>query len=405
MMSCPSRTIAAAFAALLLAAPAAAQETQGNGTVGAPELRGFRLPGTRVVPPAPTTQPPAPTPEPPAATEPRREAPAAAPAARTSAAPQPQREAPRAAVPPAATPAPARAPVEAPAAAAPAAETSAAEAPAVSLDAFPTAETFPTQDYSGAPATPAIIPPAEDNDEPAFGNLMWPAVAAGLALLAGLFFLQRRRRAALAGDAAVLERASLVETPEPPAPAPIPVRKPILVKEDEDEGLKPVLELGFKPDRMVATDSQATVHFTLTVDNKGKGPARNVRVEARMFSASAQQSQEIAAFLAAPCEIEAAPLTLAPGQGGITERAVTMERQNVREVRIDGRPLFIPTVVVRAVYQWGRARSSQVHGTYVVGIENQKSPDKMGPFRLDMGPRIYRSVGGRKIEPARAQAR
>jgi hypothetical protein len=206
----------------------------------------------------------------------------------------------------------------------------------------------------------------------------------------------------VAGQAGSFERTSLADVPEPSEPAPVPVRKPLPLKEEEDEALRPVLEFEFKPDRMVATDKQAIVHFKLIVRNSGQGAARNVRLEARMFSASAQQSQEIAAFLAAPCEIEAAPLTVAPGQGLATDGTVMMDRQNVREIRIDGRPLFIPTVVVRIVYQWGKGRSNQVHGTYVVGTENQKSPEKMGPFRLDMGPRIYRSVGGRQIEPARA---
>jgi hypothetical protein len=251
-----------------------------------------------------------------------------------------------------------------------------------------------------------VLPAVEESEEFAFGTMIWPALAAGLALLAGLFFMQRRRRAALAGDGAALERATLTQTPQPPAPAPMPVRKPILVKEEEeDEALQPVLDLEFKPDRMVATDKQAIVHFKLAAVNAGKGPARNVRVEARMFSASAQQNQEIAAFLATPCEMEAAPLTIAPGQGFDTAGAVMLDKQDARAILIDGRPLFIPTVVVRIVYQWGKGRSSQVHSSYVVGIESQKSPDKMGPFRLDMGPRIYRSVGGRKIEPARARAR
>jgi hypothetical protein len=235
--------------------------------------------------------------------------------------------------------------------------------------------------------------------------MIWPALAAGLALLAGLFFLHRRRRTAFAGGAAAVERASLPEGAEPAAPAPAPVRRPILVEDNDEEESRPTLELEFKPDRMVATDKQAIVHFKLTLRNVGQVPARNVRIEARMFSASAQQNQEIAAFLAMPCEIEAAPLTL-PGRKGMdTEGAVAMDRQTVREIRIEGRPLFIPTVVVRVVYHWGKGRSSQVHGSYVVGIENQKSPEKMGPFRLDMGPRIYRSVGGRQVEFARARAR
>ena len=182
------------------------------------------------------------------------------------------------------------------------------------------------------------------------------------------------------------------------------MRRPVLLNDEEDEALRPDIELQFKPDRMVASDKQATVHFDLAVLNKGKGPARNVRIEAKMFSASAHQQQEIAAFLASPSELEASPLALQPRQGANTSGSVVMERQDVREIRIDGRPLFIPTVVIRVVYQWGRGRSSQVHGTYLVGIENQKTPEKMGPFRLDMGPRIYRSVGGRQIETARAGA-
>jgi hypothetical protein len=197
----------------------------------------------------------------------------------------------------------------------------------------------------------------------------------------------------------------LPEAPGPGAaePAPLPVRTPVAVKEEEDEGLQPVIELQFKPDRMVATDKQAAVHFDLAVLNSGQAPARNVRIEARMFSASANQQQEIAAFLAAPCELDGgAPLTLQPRQGANTSGSVMLDKQSVREIRIDGRPLFIPTVAVRVVYQWGKGRSSQAHGTYLVGIENHKSPEKMGPFRLDMGPRIYRSVGTRQIELARA---
>ena len=190
------RTIAAALASLLLAIPAAAQDAATNGTVGAPELRGFRLPGTRVVPAPTTTQPATPPPAQPAAREPARQAPA--PAVRTAAPPQPQRETPRAAAPATAGTPAGRSPIATAPAAAPAADTAAGEPPPISLDAFPTAPTYPTQDYSGA-AAPVDVVPAEADDEPlAFGNMMWPALAAGLALLAGLFFMQKRRRAALA---------------------------------------------------------------------------------------------------------------------------------------------------------------------------------------------------------------
>ena len=39
--------------------------------------------------------------------------------------------------------------------------------------------------------------------------------------------------------------------------------------------------------------------------------------------------------------------------------------------------------------------------SYVVGREAETPTQKMGPFRLDLGPRIYRSVGQRPSELAR----
>lgn len=156
---------------------------------------------------------------------------------------------------------------------------------------------------------------------------------------------------------------------------------------------------------MVASDSQLAVHFKLVVLNNGKGPARNILIEAKMFSASAQQPNEIAAFLATPVQTRAQPLTLAPGRGVDTGGAVMMDRQEAREIQVEGRSLFIPTVVIRLVYQSAKGRSGQAHASYLIGIENPKSPEKMGPFRLDLGPRIYRSIGGRQIGNARSAAR
>lgn len=381
---------------LFAALPATAQEVPDNGTIGAPELRGFRLPGTRVVPPPTTQSDPAPASPPPdtqrapapevATPQPapaRRERPAArveqaAPAA--SAASRPPTDAPRDTAPREATPLPAEA------------------------DAYPVEDIAPL----AVPAPAMSEPSVPASAEAASSGMMWPALAAGLALLGGLFFYRRRCRLALAGDAEILERAPLPEPAPEPAPGPaglVSIRRPVPVQlKEEDETLKPVLELEFRPERMVATDAQAAVHFELFVRNAGGGPARNVRVEAMMFNASAQQNQEIAAFLATPTQMDsaAASLSLQPGQAVQMRSNVVMPKQNVREIHIDGRPLFIPTVAVRIVYQWGRARSDQTHKTYLVGIENQKSPQKMGPFRLDLGPRIYRSVGGRQIELARA---
>ena len=396
------RTVAAAMlAALLLPVAAAGQEAPSNSTVGAPELRGFRLQGRRVTPP-PTTQPvppPASTPPAPAA---ERPAEMPAPAARPPAVVRPSQASPR---PADGGPAP-QSTRAAPARQAPVVEAAPRAIPTIPL-AAPLAEELPGPGAASTPQPPAFVPPGPGSDESAAIPLLWPAaVALGVALLAGLFFVRRRRRAALAGAGGALARSGGdegVEVPVPAAPAPAPSRRPVQLRE-EDEESRPELVFEFKPERMVATDAQATVHFALLVRNSGQGPARNVRMEARMFNASPQQAQEIAAFLATPAQSDeaSASLVLQPQQSAGVRTSVVMPKESVREIRIEGRPLFIPTVVVRAVYQWSRARSGQAHGSYLVGTQNEKSPEKMGPFRLDLGPRVYRSVGGRQIELARA---
>lgn len=372
------------FAALALAFMPSASRAQDNTVIGAPELQNFSLPGARTTPPR-TQEPPAPVETAPEVQR-AEPAPVTQAAPRFQSAPQPSRTAPAAAQ--VQTPAPV--PVSVPPATA---------APDMTFTPLP------SESQAEDPGVGASFPvePAEGAQNLSWGNMLWPALAAGIALLLGFLLFQRRRRLALAADGEALERAALPEEPPRPAPVPTPRPVPVQLREDED-ALRPVMEIEFEADRMVATDRQAAVHFGLTVRNMGGSVARNVRIEARMFNASKHQDQEIRAFLASPAEIDTAPaaLTLQSQHFSQFRSSVTMPRENVREIHIDGRPLFIPTVAVRIVYQWGRGRSDQAHRTYVIGIENRASADKMGPFRLDLGPRIYRSVGRRQIELARA---
>jgi hypothetical protein len=81
--------------------------------------------------------------------------------------------------------------------------------------------------------------------------------------------------------------------------------------------------------------------------------------------------------------------------------AVAMPNENVRELTVQGRRLFIPTVAFNIVYDWGNGKSGQTSASYVVGREAETPTEKMGAFRLDLGPRLYRSVGQRPMSLAR----
>jgi hypothetical protein len=67
----------------------------------------------------------------------------------------------------------------------------------------------------------------------------------------------------------------------------------------------------------------------------------------------------------------------------------------VRAIEVQGRAIFVPMIAINVAYDWegGTGRSSK---SWLIGREAETPSAKMGPFRLDLGPRIYRQVGRRE---------
>lgn len=351
----------------LAAAGTAALAQETSNTIGPPQLKDFTLPGQRTTPPA--TPPPATTTTPPPAAAPEREPPPAA---------QRDRPPPRSATPP-----PRR--DIAPVAAAPA-----------------PAETAPveTAPVETAPAPPAPEPQAPASAEPApqGGGRLWPAAGAALLLLAllGAFLLLRRRREAEAKRAQLREAAreelgvALAVAPRPkprPEPEPEPEAPP---------APRPWLELDIVPERASATDSEAVVHYALTVTNQGDAEARNLRIDPRLFNASAEA--DMIAFFRGPIhDLSGSPhIVIAPGGSLKLNGQVAMPMAEVREIEMAGRRIFVPMVAINVAYDWAGGGSGRTSRSWLVGREAETPSAKMGPFRLDLGPRIYRSVGRRE---------
>ena len=394
------RSSAAMALALLALTPVQAQDaqqnnTQQNSTVGSPQLRDFSLPGQR------TTPPPAPEPEPvptiPPATEQPRPTPAPAPAPSPTRA-APVREQPRQA------PAPTPATDRERAVPGPAAEASLVnEAPAP-----PVAAPDPVLPQSKVLAPPPPAAPVERSvaeplpAEPD-GGFPWLAL-----LLAGgvgvLGLLGYRRFAASRTEAYAAPAPEPIAVPKavappaaPPRPAPAaapaaPAPASIGIK------LRPQLELEFKPDKAAATLTDANVQFELKVRNSGNMAARNIRIEARMFNAGAEQDREIGAFFARQAqEAGSSTLPAIPPRGEVAFKStVTMPKDAVREINVQGRRLFIPMVAFNVFYDWADGKTGQTSMSYIVGREAPTPSEKMGAFRLDLGPRVYRSVGQRQ---------
>jgi hypothetical protein len=351
------------LAGALLACAASGAGAQDTNTIGNPQLRDFRLTPNQNSPqpaqPQPSQTVPAPVvvaPPPPVTnqTQPtaqrQPETVATRPAQRQPppAEAQPQPQAPVAQAAPAPTQAAPPTPVEA---APPIAEPAPAPEPSAPEGAFPWLYAIP---------------------------------AAALALLALAFLFRRRRRSALIAEAVVEVEAPV----SAPAPAPAPPAEP---------EPRPWLELRLKAEKAQATLTETVVQFELEIENSGKNAARNLRIDVKMFNAGQEQDQEIGAFFRTAGR-QSTKLNLpgiAPGQVGAIRGEVAMPRDEMRAVVLENKYLFIPMIAVNALYDWGEGETGQTARSYVVGRELEQN-EKMGAFRVDLGPRVWRTIGQRQ---------
>jgi len=254
---------------------------------------------------------------------------------------------------------------------------------------------------------PPAAPVGEAHDRS--GAFPWPWVAAVLALLAGGAYLMRgrRRRASRYGDFDRLAFAGSPEAPRAapkpmprgmgtpqPTPTPTPPRKPVA----DDGGivaarLRPELSVEFVPDRAVVTEREVMLQFDLTIVNSGSAPARDVLVESHLVTAHAAQDAEIAGFFAAPAG-NGDRMAMIPPLGRVAlKSAVRLPLDQLNSFEVEGRRLFVPLVALNLFFRSG-AGDGQASASYLVG-RGGNDDDKLAPFRLDLGPRIFRGLSAR----------
>jgi hypothetical protein len=130
--------------------------------------------------------------------------------------------------------------------------------------------------------------------------------------------------------------------------------------------------------------------------NKGEADARNIRIDPRLFNAGAEG--EMLAFFQGPIhDVSGSPqIVLRPGGSIRLNGQVAMPNAELREIELGGRRIFVPMVAINVAYDWAGGGAGRTSRSWLVGREAEVPTEKMGPFRLDLGPRIYRSVGRRE---------
>jgi hypothetical protein len=268
---------------------------------------------------------------------------------------------------------------------------------------------------SGETAASAAVAPASTGDfapEPSTGTLapghgfsLLPWLLAALVLALGGAFLFWRNRSRQEFAAAGGPRVDAFVAPQPaPAPAPQPRRAPEPALQPApapkpaataapvgvvSTRLRPWIDIGFHPIRCVLDDERLMVEFDIELFNSGSGPARAVLVEGSLFNAGPAQDQEIGAFFANPVGDGERLAVIPPLKRVALRTQVAVPRAQVQAYELAGRPVFVPVIAFNALYSWSSGEG-QTSVSYLLGKDTKG--EKMGPFRMDLGSRIFRGV-------------
>ena len=386
------------------------------------ELEDFRLdkPAPEAEVPAPTTQSPVTTTPPPSApTTVQPEAVQPAPAARPSAEAAPVRRSnPSEVSRSTATPRAASAsPVAAPEAA------SSDIAPSQAEPSPSGAGTIPGEggvQNSGVVETPLESDANAGREEGAQptrdGWSIWFAIAALAALLAGILLilaLRRQRKAATSRPLAQAETEPVpaseemeiegdphIEIVEPEAvPAMQAITRPATAEAAPKPRAKPELEMRFVPEAATLGIVNLTLRGELKIVNLGKAMARNVRLRTAAICASNNQPAMIAAFNTGEMGPEADSIdNIRKGERVSIAIEVSLPRSELESYNVAGRQICVPILLGEIAYTGMQANSDQaVQVAAMVGREANPPQDKMGPLRIDIGPRSYDALGQRPV--------
>ena len=241
---------------------------------------------------------------------------------------------------------------------------------------------------------------------PEHGPSMLPWLLAALVLGAGAGFLfwRNRSRHAFAGGPRVDAFVPPQTAPAPPPAAPPTALVPAPPKSPPPSipglvstRLRPWVEIGMHPLRCVVDDDRVTVEFELELFNSGSAPARAVLAEATLFNAGPEQERSVRAFFENPVGQGERIIAIPPLKRFHVKTQVTVGRDQVQPYEIEGRQVFVPVIAFNALYRWSSGEG-QTSASYLLGRDTRG--EKLAPFRLDLGPRIFRGLGARLLPTA-----
>jgi hypothetical protein len=341
--------------------------------------------------PPPRAVAPAPTPTP----TPRATAPTPSPTPARILTPAPVRTA---------TPTPTPRPTATPARPTPTPTASVAPAPTATPSAAASPEPLPTA--APEPIAPVSLPEPEPEPVAAAETeggfaWYWLALSVLLVLAAGAaiaLFLRRRRGVEPELAVPAIERPrvppppqpeqqALPLEPDPLPPAAPPTPTPAAMAEQHDGPLSIAIEAR----QLSISLTAATLAYRVTLTNTARTSLRDITISGDMISAhsSIPEEDQVASTGIALEErhrIERIPA----GETTQLTGEFRLPFTSIRPIRKGGAALFVPLARLKAEVAVGG--NGPVVQTALVGQRAERAGGGLLPFRLDLGPRIYREV-------------
>lgn len=272
--------------------------------------------------------------------------------------------------------------------------------------------------------TTAPVTGPKSSSDPLVPGLIGAAIVSLLVLLMWLW--SRRRRAGVqdtdetthapnAPEIVPIAAAMVKPDPEPKIeiepkiieaiPARVATTAPIAMPEPVTSiaSTTSEIKLAFVPERIVISFNSLSLYGDLELHNTGTKPAHNVKLYTGLITANADQNAEMAAFHAGEAGVDPDDLdNMAAGEKIALSLSLALPLSEIQSYILGDQQLTVPIMLARVSHMadasnHGKAGEHVQTLSCIIGREAVPPQPKMGPLRLDMGPRSYASLGQRAI--------
>lgn len=160
-------------------------------------------------------------------------------------------------------------------------------------------------------------------------------------------------------------------------------------------GARPAITLDLTIQQAGIDGDMLCVGFEIALHNEGEVAATDLRLHVELRTEDARAQLPTADRPADPIDRPMAePIALAPGADVVLAAKAVLPVAQINRLMLQGRPMCVPVVVLSARYRWAGGGKAELGVDYLIGINRPGNP-RLGPFWLDVPPRLYDRIGMR----------